>query len=85
MTRFVASSRRVGVCLIWNLQITTRIEKLIYGLDQNYVNPIECAPFSLLLPPADNFSRVTQKVVAGVYNGITTMELDVRNLVSFAL
>ncbi|KAJ7213876.1 ribonucleotide reductase alpha subunit [Mycena pura] len=41
-------------------KITTRIEKLIYGLDQNYVNPIE----------------VTQKVVAGVYNGITTMELD---------
>ncbi|KAJ7913495.1 ribonucleotide reductase alpha subunit [Mycena leptocephala] len=41
-------------------KITTRIEKLIYGLDQNYVIPIE----------------VTQKVVAGVYNGITTMELD---------
>ncbi|KAJ6584061.1 ribonucleotide reductase alpha subunit [Mycena vulgaris] len=41
-------------------KITSRIEKLIYGLDQNYVNPIE----------------VTQKVVAGVYNGITTMELD---------
>ncbi|KAJ7213865.1 ribonucleotide reductase alpha subunit [Mycena pura] len=41
-------------------KITTRIRKLIYGLDQNYVNPIE----------------VTQKVVAGVYNGITTMELD---------
>ncbi|KAJ7503015.1 ribonucleotide reductase alpha subunit [Mycena galericulata] len=41
-------------------KITTRIEKLIYGLDQNHVNPIE----------------VTQKVVAGVYSGITTMELD---------
>ncbi|KAJ7069508.1 ribonucleotide reductase alpha subunit [Mycena amicta] len=41
-------------------KITTRIEKLIYGLDQNYVDPVE----------------VTQKVVAGVYNGITTMELD---------
>ncbi|KAJ7750658.1 ribonucleotide reductase alpha subunit [Mycena maculata] len=41
-------------------KITSRIEKLIYGLDKNYVNPIE----------------VTQKVVAGVYNGITTMELD---------
>ncbi|KAF8212540.1 hypothetical protein K438DRAFT_1958260 [Mycena galopus ATCC 62051] len=33
-------------------KITTHIEKLIYGLDQNY------------------------KVVAGIYNGITTMELD---------
>ncbi|KAF7314628.1 Ribonucleoside-diphosphate reductase [Mycena kentingensis (nom. inval.)] len=41
-------------------KITTRIEKLIYGLDQNYIDPIE----------------VTQKVVAGVYNGITTIELD---------
>ncbi|KAF7292826.1 Ribonucleoside-diphosphate reductase [Mycena indigotica] len=41
-------------------KITSRIEKLIYNLDQNYVNPVE----------------VTQKVVAGVYNGITTMELD---------
>ncbi|KAF7297635.1 Ribonucleoside-diphosphate reductase [Mycena kentingensis (nom. inval.)] len=41
-------------------KITTRVEKLIYGLDQNYVDPIE----------------VTQKVVAGVYNGITTIELD---------
>nr|GAT44768.1 predicted protein [Mycena chlorophos] len=41
-------------------KITSRIEKLIYGLDQTYVNPIE----------------VTQKVVAGIYNGITTVELD---------
>ncbi|KAJ7451670.1 ribonucleotide reductase alpha subunit [Mycena latifolia] len=41
-------------------KITSRIDNLTYGLDQNYVNPIE----------------VTQKVVAGVYNGITTMELD---------
>ncbi|KAJ7253792.1 ribonucleotide reductase alpha subunit [Mycena rebaudengoi] len=42
------------------LLISSRIEKLLYGLDQNYVNPVE----------------VTQKVVAGVYNGITTIELD---------
>ncbi|KAJ6588887.1 ribonucleotide reductase alpha subunit [Mycena capillaripes] len=41
-------------------KITSRIDKLIYGLDQNYVIPQD----------------VTQKVVAGVYNGITTMELD---------
>ncbi|KAG6828050.1 ribonucleoside reductase large subunit Cdc22 [Tricholoma furcatifolium] len=41
-------------------QITTRIDKLCYGLDMNYVNPIE----------------VTQKVVAGVYQGVTTVELD---------
>ncbi|KAJ7274198.1 ribonucleotide reductase alpha subunit [Mycena rebaudengoi] len=41
-------------------KITGRIDKLVYGLDKNYVIPTE----------------VTQKVVAGVYNGITTMELD---------
>ncbi|KAG9220927.1 hypothetical protein CCMSSC00406_0002473 [Pleurotus cornucopiae] len=42
-------------------KITTRIDKLCYGLDMNHVNPIE----------------VTQKVVAGVYQGVTTVELDV--------
>ncbi|KAJ7927579.1 ribonucleotide reductase alpha subunit [Mycena leptocephala] len=41
-------------------KITSRIDKLIYGLDKNHVIPQD----------------VTQKVVAGVYNGITTMELD---------
>ncbi|KAJ7753333.1 ribonucleotide reductase alpha subunit [Mycena maculata] len=41
-------------------KITTRLDKLIYGLDKNHVIPQD----------------VTQKVVAGVYNGITTVELD---------
>ncbi|KAK2465404.1 hypothetical protein APHAL10511_002758 [Amanita phalloides] len=41
-------------------KITSRIDKLCYGLDMNYVNPIE----------------ITQKVVAGVYPGVTTVELD---------
>lgn len=41
-------------------KITTRIDKLCYGLDMNHVNPIE----------------VTQKVVQGVYQGVTTVELD---------
>ncbi|PPQ64159.1 hypothetical protein CVT24_008794, partial [Panaeolus cyanescens] len=41
-------------------KITTRIEKLCYGLDRNFVDPVE----------------VTQKVVAGVYHGVTTVELD---------
>jgi hypothetical protein len=45
----------------------------------NHVNPIESVllstpsyPFSRVLS-----SRVTQKVVAGVYQGVTTVELDV--------
>ncbi|RXW14162.1 hypothetical protein EST38_g11687 [Candolleomyces aberdarensis] len=41
-------------------KITARIQKLCYGLDTNFVDPIE----------------VTQKVVAGVYQGVTTVELD---------
>ncbi|KAJ3502396.1 hypothetical protein NLJ89_g8905 [Agrocybe chaxingu] len=41
-------------------KITARIQKLSYGLDTNYVDPVE----------------VTQKVVAGVYQGVTTVELD---------
>lgn len=45
-------------------QITARINKLCYGLDLDFVDPIE----------------VTQKVIAGVYQGVTTVELDVRLL-----
>jgi ribonucleoside-diphosphate reductase subunit M1 len=41
-------------------KITSRVEKLCYGLDMAHVSPFE----------------VTQKVVAGVYPGITTVELD---------
>jgi len=42
-------------------KITSRIEKLCYGLDLKYVDPIEIA----------------QKVVVGVYSGVTTTELDI--------
>ncbi|KAF8843336.1 hypothetical protein BDN67DRAFT_1066936 [Paxillus ammoniavirescens] len=41
-------------------KITARINKLCYGLDMDYVDPIE----------------VAKKVIAGVYNGVTTVELD---------
>jgi ribonucleoside-diphosphate reductase alpha chain len=41
-------------------KITARIEKLCYGLDQHFVQPIE----------------VAMKVVAGIYDGVTTAELD---------
>ncbi|MCS6824432.1 MAG: ribonucleoside-diphosphate reductase subunit alpha [Cytophagaceae bacterium] len=41
-------------------KITARIERLCYGLDMNYVNPIE----------------VAQKVIDGIYDGVTTVELD---------
>jgi len=41
-------------------KITSRIEKLCFGLNREYVDPI----------------NVAQKVIAGVYPGVTTTELD---------
>jgi ribonucleoside-diphosphate reductase alpha chain len=41
-------------------KITSRIKKLCYGLDQFFVDP----------------SEVAKKVIAGVYDGVTTRELD---------
>eukprot|EP00842_Homolaphlyctis_polyrhiza_P000606 jgi/Hompol1/1546/HPOL_002736-RA len=41
-------------------KITSRINKLCYGLDMNFIDPAE----------------VAQKVVQGVYQGVTTVELD---------
>ncbi|KAI0345961.1 hypothetical protein BDW22DRAFT_1353597 [Trametopsis cervina] len=41
-------------------KITARIHKLCYGLDTDHVEPI----------------AVAQKVIAGVYQGVTTVELD---------
>ncbi|GAA4405948.1 ribonucleoside-diphosphate reductase subunit alpha [Nibrella viscosa] len=41
-------------------KITARIEKLCYGLDPTYVQPIE----------------VAMRVVSGIYDGVTTAELD---------
>ncbi|ORY82912.1 ribonucleotide reductase [Leucosporidium creatinivorum] len=41
-------------------KITARINKLCYGLDVNHLEPIE----------------ITKRVIAGVYQGVTTVELD---------
>ncbi|WPP52281.1 ribonucleoside-diphosphate reductase subunit alpha [Catalinimonas niigatensis] len=41
-------------------KITARIEKLCYGLDGNHVHPVE----------------VAKKVITGIYDGVTTVELD---------
>ena len=41
-------------------KITARIEKLCYGLDPNFVNPVE----------------VAMKVINGLYDGVSTIELD---------
>jgi ribonucleoside-diphosphate reductase alpha chain len=41
-------------------KITARIERLCYGLDMNFVQPIE----------------ITKKVSSGIFDGVTTVELD---------
>ncbi|KAM0751270.1 hypothetical protein T439DRAFT_325421 [Meredithblackwellia eburnea MCA 4105] len=41
-------------------KITARIKKLCYGLDMNHIEPI----------------HITQRVISGVYQGVTTVELD---------
>ncbi len=41
-------------------KITARIEKLCYGLDPKYITPIDIA----------------KKVIAGIYDGVSTVELD---------
>lgn len=41
-------------------KITARIEKLCYGLDPKYVSPVDIA----------------KKVITGIYDGVTTIELD---------
>jgi len=41
-------------------KVTARIRKLCYGLDSEYVDPIE----------------ITRKVIDGIYEGVTTVELD---------
>lgn len=41
-------------------KITKRVERLCYGLDRSYVNPVDIA----------------KKVIAGIYDGVTTVELD---------
>ena len=41
-------------------KITSRITKLCYGLDSDYVDPV----------------KISMKVIEGLYNGVTTTELD---------
>ena len=41
-------------------KITARIDRLCYGLDLNYVEPLD----------------VAKKVITGIYDGVTTAELD---------
>ena len=41
-------------------KITARVEKLCYGLDPKFVNPVE----------------VAMKVINGLYDGVSTVELD---------
>ncbi len=46
-------------------KITARVSRLCYGLDPAHVDAVQ----------------ITQRVISGVYHGVTTIELD--NLVCF--
>ncbi len=48
-------------------KITARVSRLCYGLDPEHIDP----------------AAITQKVISGVYQGVTTVELD--NLVRRAI
>lgn len=41
-------------------KITARVSRLCYGLDPEHVDPVQ----------------ITQKVISGVYGGVTTVQLD---------
>lgn len=41
-------------------KITARVSRLCYGLDADHIDPV----------------AITQKVISGVYQGVTTVELD---------
>lgn len=41
-------------------KITARVSRLCYGLDTDHVDPV----------------AITQKVISGVYGGVTTVQLD---------
>lgn len=41
-------------------KITARVSRLCYGLDGDHVDPV----------------AITQKVISGVYGGVTTVQLD---------
>jgi len=47
-------------------KITARVSRLCYGLDPDHVDPV----------------AITQKVISGVYGGVTTAQLD--DLVSYS-
>lgn len=41
-------------------KITARVSRLCYGLDTDHIDPV----------------AITQKVISGVYGGVTTVQLD---------
>jgi hypothetical protein len=41
-------------------KITARVSRLCYGLDMDHIDPV----------------TITQKVISGVYGGVTTVQLD---------
>lgn len=67
-------------------KITSRIQKLCYGLNSDFVDPVSSkqkgeknASFStcgLILCVLSLQAQITMKVIQGLYSGVTTVELD---------
>jgi ribonucleoside-diphosphate reductase subunit M1 len=59
-------------------KITSRIQKLCYGLNMEFINPVSL--FFLFHPCllTNQFSQITItiQVITGLYSGVTTQELD---------
>lgn len=56
-------------------KITSRVTKLCYGLDMNYINPVEFKRI-LWINIFKLQNHITAKAASGIYKGVTTVELD---------
>lgn len=59
-------------------KITSRISKLCYGLNKEFIDPVSHSAKSSTLESVFFFfqAKITMKVIAGVYSGVKTTELD---------
>lgn len=63
-------------------KITSRIQKLCYGLNTDFVDPVSCRVFSYFLSISSFLTtsyfqiEIAMKVIRGLFPGVTTMELD---------
>ena len=65
-------------CVMFD-KITSRISKLCYGLNKDFIEPVSLPKFLKSHIHSCLFTvqaEIPMKVIAGVYSGVTTVELD---------